>query len=147
MKDLVQRSNQYLPDKNINFRFSLPISSVNYENQRGVVKFMKNNQNLEHIEFDLLIECTGFNQTQIFEGMPQDEVGKFITNDRNWIRGNIYACGWARTGSRGNIADSMSEASNCATSIITDLLKKGKTENLQKFPTSEFTLFDFKKWK
>lgn len=134
-------------EKIINFKFSSYISSVNCENGQGIVKFNYSNQRTEQLEFDLLIECTGFKQNQKFENLAQDEAGKFITNDRNLVKENIYACGWARTGPKGNIADSMSEAFNCSTSICTDLLQKDKLANTADVPASDFRKFNFEKYK
>lgn len=129
MQDLVKNSNQGLPKKKIRFVFSSPVSSVEKRNGHGIVKVAHNNQKLEHFEFDLLIECTGFKQNQIFEELSQDEVGKFVTNDRYCIKDNIYSCGWARTGPKGSIADSIVEASNCAKSIFTDLSSGASKKN------------------
>lgn len=147
MQDLLSCSNHMSHEKIINFIFSSSISSVNCENGHGIVKFVDSNQITKQLKFDLLIECTGFKQNQNFESLAQDEAGKFITNDRNLVKENIYACGWARTGPKGNIADSMSEALYCATSISTDLLRKGKATNTEDVPPSDFRKFKFEKYK
>lgn len=146
MQDLVQSSSHVSHEKIINFRFSSPISNVIFENGYGIIKFANENQKADQLEFDLLIECTGFKQNQKFENLVQDGTGKFITNERNLLKENVYACGWARTGPKGNIADSMSEALYCANSISTDLLQKGKNNKID-VQGMDFKYFNFEKYK
>lgn len=149
MQDLIKGSTHVPHEKVINFKFTSPISSVNYENGHGIVKIGNSNEKMECVEFDLLIECTGFKQNQKFENLAQDEAGKFIANYRNLylLKENIYACGWARTGPKGNIADSMSEAFNCAASISTDLIRKGKSNYRDDASATDFRKFKFEKFK
>lgn len=143
MQDLVQSSNHVLPEKNIRFIFSSPISSVEDRRGHGIIEIVHNNQKIDHIEFDLLIECTGFKQNQAFEEITQDEAGKFVTDDQYCLKNNIYSCGWARTGPKGNIADSIAEASNCARSIFTDLMGRGRNK-LDDLPASTCIKFTLK---
>lgn len=69
------------------------------------------------IPFDLLIECIGFYQKQTILKDYQDSTGKFVTEDFQ-IADNIFACGWARSGPNGTVADSMMEAEECASVIL-----------------------------
>lgn len=132
MRELIEDSETSKASKAINFRFSSPILTVERNEDKGIVH-LKNN---EKIEFDLLIECTGFRQNQKFNGLQQDDVGRFITNSDYLVSDNIYTCGWARTGPKGNVADSMSEALSCAIEIYQDLCSKGK-------PTTKSEDIDF----
>lgn len=119
MKDLVLKSNKTSPEKYLTFKFSSPIDDINYEDDKIILK-IHNSDNFEYINFDLLVECTGFYQKQTFSGLQQDCFGKFITSEKYKIKDNIYTCGWSKTGPKGNIADSMLEASNCAKQIYND---------------------------
>ena len=141
MQKLVDGSNNSNPTKVINFRFSSPILSVNCsESGQGTVKL----KNLaESLNFDFLIECTGFRQQQSFFELAQDENGRILTSDSFLIKDRLYTCGWSRTGPKGNIADSIAEASNCATAIYRDLNPKVKGTHLADFPYSSFNLEKF----
>ena len=130
IQDLVLCSNHTSYDKAISFKFCSPVSEVIFDNGNGIVEFLDNNKKAERLKFDLLIECIGFQQNQLFENLAQDDTGKFLTRDGHLLKENIYACGWARTGAKGNISDSMNEALNCATSISTDLARKGNTPEM-----------------
>ena len=122
MNDLVNSSTISKSEKRIHFKFSASASELYQEHGRGVIKIKNSySNNIELMSYDMLIECTGFKQKQIFERSLQDENGKFITADRFRVKDNIYACGWSRTGPKGNVADSMDEASNCASEIYNDL--------------------------
>ncbi len=142
MRELIEDSETSKASKAINFRFSSPISTVEGNEGRGIVH-LKNN---EKIEFDLLIECTGFRQNQKFNELQQDDVGRFITTNVYLVSDNIYTCGWARTGPKGNVADSMSEASSCAIEICQDLCSKRKPNTKSEvieFMASNLTEFKF----
>ena len=121
MKDLVANCNKHSAEKSINFKFSSPIAKVFLSNGEKIIKIQKSDDCFEYINFDLLIECTGFYQRQKFIGLQQDPLGKFITTEEYKLVDNVYTCGWSRTGPRGNIADSILEATNCAKQIFFDL--------------------------
>lgn len=141
MRELVDKTKNLTPSKILNFKFSSPVISVswNEDNPKKGQVIVKNNitEKYEAIGFDLLIECTGFLQAQKFDKLPQDENGKLITDNGYRVFDKIYACGWAKTGPKGNIADSMLESSNCAADIYRDLLERkvfdGEISNLPSF--------------
>ena len=120
MKDLVTSCTKHSAEKLINFTFSSPVAQVFMDSGQKFLKIQKCHNCFEFLNFDILIECTGFYQKQKFAGVQQDHLGKFITEGYKIID-NIYSCGWSRTGSTGNIADSMLEASNCAKQLFDDL--------------------------
>lgn len=130
MRDLVINSNKKSAEKSINFRFSSPIEEIFLKNEEKILKIRKNDKHFENISFDLLIECTGFYQKQRFIGLAQDPRGMFISSNQYKLKENVYYCGWSRTGPKGNVADSTSEASNCASQLINDLNSKLQTEEV-----------------
>lgn len=131
MRDLVINSNKKSAEKSINFNFSSPVEEVFLKNDEKILKVQKSDKNFENINFDLLIECTGFHQQQNFNGLGQDPSGKFITYDQYKLKDNVYSCGWSRTGPKGNVADSILEASNCAKQLFEDLNTKLRSEEIQ----------------
>lgn len=122
LKKLVEDSCKVSPVKVVNFMFSSPIISINGD-EKEVCFSTENGPEIEIFKYDILVECTGFEQRQKFRELNQDICGKFKTVDFR-IKDNIYACGWSRTGPKGNIADSMIEALNCAKTISNYLLTK-----------------------
>lgn len=141
MQELAKESEKSKASKIITFKFLSPISSVERNGNKGVVHL----KNDEKIEFDLLIECSGFRQNQKFNELQQDDVGRLITKKDYLISDNIYTCGWARTGPKGDIADSMNEASNCAIKIHQDL--RSKEHRLNRPSTFVFETNKFKEFK
>lgn len=128
MQDLINSSKHSITEKKLNFKFSVSTSELTQENGRGTMKIENaDSKTIETINYDMLIECTGFKQNQKFEHLAQDVNGKFITTDQFRIVDNIYACGWSRTGPKGNVADSMEEAFNCASVIYRDLTSSPQT--------------------
>lgn len=123
LKELINHSCKISPVKKVvNFKFSSPIIKINGD-EKEVYFSTENSPEVEIFKYDILIECTGFEQRQKFIELKQDVCGKFQT-DGFRIKDNIYACGWSRTGPRGNISDSMIEALNCAKTISNDLVTK-----------------------
>ena len=122
LKKLVEDSCKFSPVKVVNFKFSSPIIRINGV-EKEVYFSTENSPQIETFKYDILIECTGFEQKQKFRELNQDICGKFITDDFR-LKDNIYACGWSRTGPKGNIADAMIEALNCAKKISNYLLTK-----------------------
>lgn len=128
MKDLVNSSMYSNLEKRITFKFNSVVEGVSKKNGFGMLKILNNSTGiLEIINFDLMVECIGFKQNQNFGHRMQDDNGKFITTDRYRVKDNIYACGWSRTGPKGNIADSLEEAGNCASKIYEDLIASART--------------------
>lgn len=130
MRDLVINSNKKSSEKSINFKFSSPVEEVFFKSDEKILKIQKNVKYFENISFDLLIECTGFYQKQKFDGLAQDLRGTFIPSKQYQLQENIYSCGWSRTGPKGNVADSILEASNCARQLFDDLNSKLQNEDV-----------------
>lgn len=128
LSEIERNSLQSKYEKIIKFKFDSPILEV----KEGEI-FTKNHLSgsISSINFDMLIECTGFRQNQIFSNLPQDPTGRFdVQNEQYILKDNIYSCGWSRTGPRGNIADSMIEARNCADVIVRDLKNEKRSIGL-----------------
>ena len=121
LKELVRNSSSNSAEKSIKFKFSTSATDVFSSNGENFLKIRNNENQFENLKFDLLIECTGFYQKQKFFCLQQDPHGKFITSVQYNIKDNIYSCGWSRTGPKGNISDSILEASNCAKQLYLDL--------------------------
>ncbi len=127
--------------KRVDFRFFEAIETLD-ENTRTIIT--KNPSNCRnYINFDILIECIGFYQNSIiYAAYQQDLSGRVNCSDGHLVSANIYSCGWARTGPKGTIADSMIEAEKCAQQIVQDL---EQNRNELDLPNS-LDLKQFSKW-
>jgi hypothetical protein len=82
---------------------------------------IKENDAVERIiPCDVLVESIGFHQMEKIWPEHQNSTGAFIAPEYK-IVDNVFACGWARTGPKGTVADTLIEAENCASAVLAHL--------------------------
>ena len=117
LQSLIEKDNKMPKQRRVDFRFNERVSSIDGCTRRIIPE----NPLSAGIHFDILVSCVGFVQNNSIYPAFQDQSGKINCTGSYRVHSNIYACGWARTGPKGTIVDSMIEAEKCAHEILTDL--------------------------
>lgn len=107
--------------KKLQFNFFTSIEKI--DKLSKTIYTVDHQQNYKQLKYDLLVECVGFKQKQLFASVNQESDGKFISTDFQ-LRDNVFTCGWARIGAKGTVADSMKDASVCSERICSFLNNK-----------------------
>ncbi len=140
LENLIQNISNEHKTRLVDFRFFEQIETVNETTGQIITKDY--NSSLHNQKFDILIECIGFYQKNNIYPAFQDQSGKINCPTSHLIHSNIYCCGWAKTGPKGTLVDSMIEAEKCAKEIIQDFAQ----DKTHLGPPIELNLKSLRKW-